>query len=136
MRRVNDTEKKDRSGAFVPGGANEPSGGSSSGGGGGAPQGGLAGALQDALAKRKQKVSGSGMYYSYSFPKAESVLIQFQMTRKTTMTNGERLVLTSERLFRSREHLPSSVLYLDVNRELPIPIVQASLVPIVDSICP
>jgi Wiskott-Aldrich syndrome protein len=43
---------------LVPGGANEAAGSPS---GGGAPQGGLAGALQDALNKRKQRVSGSGM---------------------------------------------------------------------------
>lgn len=59
LRKVQETEKKDRSAALVPGAANEsPS--TPSGGGGSAPQGGLAGALQDALAKRKQKVSGSG----------------------------------------------------------------------------
>lgn len=60
LRKVSEAEKKDRSGAHVPGGANESSSGTPSGGG--APQGGLAGALQDALAKRKQKVSGSGKY--------------------------------------------------------------------------
>lgn len=60
LRKVKDTEKKDRSGAMVPGGANETSAASPSAGG--APQGGLAGALQDALAKRKQKVSGSGKH--------------------------------------------------------------------------
>ena len=96
LRKVNDAEKKDRSGAFVPGAASEPSGGASGGGGGGgAPQGGLAGALQDALAKRKQKVSGSGMYDFFLWVKP--VLIRFQMTKKTTTTNGERLILTTER---------------------------------------
>jgi ribosomal protein S9 len=44
---------------MVPGGANESSSAATPSSGGG-PQGGLAGALQDALAKRKQKVSGSG----------------------------------------------------------------------------
>lgn len=58
LRKVRDTEKRDRSAAMVPGGANESSAPTPSSGGG--PQGGLAGALQDALAKRKQKVSGSG----------------------------------------------------------------------------
>ncbi|KAJ5791040.1 uncharacterized protein N7518_008051 [Penicillium psychrosexuale] len=57
LRKVKDTEKKDRSKALVPGGANESSATSSNAGG--APQGGLAGALQDALNKRKQRVSGS-----------------------------------------------------------------------------
>ncbi|KAJ5213834.1 hypothetical protein N7449_001003 [Penicillium cf. viridicatum] len=57
LRKVKDTEKKDRSKAMVPGGANESS--ATSPNAGGAPQGGLAGALQDALNKRKQRVSGS-----------------------------------------------------------------------------
>ncbi|KAJ5932071.1 hypothetical protein N7516_006560 [Penicillium verrucosum] len=57
LRKVQDTEKKDRSKAMVPGGANESS--ATSPNAGGAPQGGLAGALQDALNKRKQRVSGS-----------------------------------------------------------------------------
>ncbi|KAL2830247.1 hypothetical protein BDW59DRAFT_141299 [Aspergillus cavernicola] len=57
LRKVKDSEKKDRSGAAVPGGASDSSAPTPSTGGG--PQGGLAGALQDALAKRKQKVSGS-----------------------------------------------------------------------------
>ncbi|KKK25078.1 hypothetical protein AOCH_007214 [Aspergillus ochraceoroseus] len=56
LRKVKDSEKRDRSGAVVPGGANESAATPSAGAG---PQGGLAGALQDALAKRKQKVSGS-----------------------------------------------------------------------------
>ncbi|CAI7649952.1 unnamed protein product [Penicillium glandicola] len=57
LRKVKDTEKKDRSNALVPGGVNESS--ATSPNAGGAPQGGLAGALQDALNKRKQRVSGS-----------------------------------------------------------------------------
>ncbi|KAL4898796.1 hypothetical protein BDV59DRAFT_167545 [Aspergillus ambiguus] len=56
LRKVKDSEKRDRSAAMVPGGTNESSAPTPSSGG---PQGGLAGALQDALAKRKQKVSGS-----------------------------------------------------------------------------
>lgn len=60
LRKVKDTERKDRSGAIVPGGVNESTAPSN---GGGAPQGGLAGALQDALNKRKKKVSGSGKSY-------------------------------------------------------------------------
>lgn len=59
LRKVKDSEKKDRSSALVPGGANDSSAASTPGA---APAGGLAGALQDALAKRKQKVSGSGKY--------------------------------------------------------------------------
>lgn len=57
LRKVKENEKRDRSGAAVPGSASESSAPTPSGG---AAQGGLAGALQDALAKRKQKVSGSG----------------------------------------------------------------------------
>ncbi|KAF5855439.1 magnesium ion transporter, partial [Aspergillus alliaceus] len=56
LRKVKDSEKKDRSEAAVPGSANESSTASA---GGGAAQGGMAGALQAALDKRKQKVSGS-----------------------------------------------------------------------------
>ncbi|KAG0157307.1 hypothetical protein PDIDSM_4492 [Penicillium digitatum] len=57
LRKVKETEKKDRSKALMPGAANESSTTSPSAGGN--PQGGLAGALQDALNKRKQRVSGS-----------------------------------------------------------------------------
>ncbi|GAB1197106.1 hypothetical protein APSETT444_006392 [Aspergillus pseudonomiae] len=56
LRKVKDTDKKDRSAAMVPGSANESSAAST---GGGAAQGGMAGALKAALDKRKQKVSGS-----------------------------------------------------------------------------
>ncbi|CEL01899.1 Putative Actin regulatory protein [Aspergillus calidoustus] len=59
LRKVKDSDKRDRSAAMVPGGANESSAAATPSSGVG-PQGGLAGALQDALAKRKQKVSGSG----------------------------------------------------------------------------
>lgn len=64
LRKVKDTEKKDRSAAMVPGTASDSPAAPS---GGGTPAGGLAGALQDALAKRKQKVSGSGMLFSLIF---------------------------------------------------------------------
>lgn len=57
LRKVKESEKRDRSAALAPGGTHD----SPTATGGGAPQGGLAGALQDALARRKQKVSGSGM---------------------------------------------------------------------------
>lgn len=60
LRKVKDSEKRDRSAAMIPGAANDTPATSAPAAGG--PQGGLAGALQDALAKRKQKVSGSGMY--------------------------------------------------------------------------
>jgi hypothetical protein len=60
LKKVSDTEKKDRSAAAVPGA--EPA--ASPSGGGGAPaagaDAGLAGALASALAARKSKVSHSG----------------------------------------------------------------------------
>ena len=65
LRKVKESEKKDRSAAFVPGASNESSTPAPSSGG--TPQGGLAGALQDALAKRKQKVSGSGEFHHVIF---------------------------------------------------------------------
>lgn len=61
MKKVSDTEKKDRSAAAVPGA--EPA--STSGGSGAATPGadaGLAGALASALAARKAKVSHSGKW--------------------------------------------------------------------------
>jgi Wiskott-Aldrich syndrome protein len=67
LKKVSDTEKKDRSQAMVPGSeaaAAAPSSSAGGGGGGGADaaQGGLAGALASALAARKSKVSHSGEY--------------------------------------------------------------------------
>ncbi|GME24124.1 Actin associated WSP1 protein [Neofusicoccum parvum] len=58
LKKVDDSEKKDRSGAMVPGGASPPpaSGGGAAGGG---AESGLAGALASALAARKSKVSHS-----------------------------------------------------------------------------
>ena len=65
LRKVKDTEKRDRSGAAVPGGEASapppPGGGSDSPAGGGG--GGLAGALAAALQQRKKKVSGSGKWF-------------------------------------------------------------------------
>lgn len=65
LRKVKDSDKRDRSAAHVPGssGENGSSGPPAGGAQGGAGGGSLAGALQDALNKRKQKVSGSGMYF-------------------------------------------------------------------------
>lgn len=62
LKKVSDAEKRDRSGALVPG--SEPAAGTLSSGGpsGGAADGGLAGALASALAARKSKVSHSGKY--------------------------------------------------------------------------
>ncbi|OJJ43088.1 hypothetical protein ASPZODRAFT_1213731 [Penicilliopsis zonata CBS 506.65] len=64
LRKVQDSDKKDRSAAAVSGNAN---GSSASTNGAGAPGGGLA-ALKEALDRRKQKVSGSGK----SFPTSSS----------------------------------------------------------------
>lgn len=68
LKKVSDTEKRDRSAAMVPGAepAAPPPPGSSGGagsGGGGDAQGGLAGALASALAARKSKVGNSGMLF-------------------------------------------------------------------------
>lgn len=62
LRKVKDTEKRDRSAAAVPGGesaAPAPPGAPATPAG---DAGGLAGALQAALANRKKKVSGSGKF--------------------------------------------------------------------------
>ncbi|KAK5065394.1 hypothetical protein LTR84_001232 [Exophiala bonariae] len=62
LRKVKDSEKRDRSAAQVPGSENvasAPSGGAPGSPAGGADQGGLAGALAAALSQRKKKVSGS-----------------------------------------------------------------------------
>lgn len=61
---MSDADKKDRSGALVPG--KEPASGSGAMAGGAAAAGadaGLAGALANALAVRKSKVSHSGKLY-------------------------------------------------------------------------
>lgn len=65
LRRVRDSDKRDRSAAAVPGAESSAPpppgpGGASSGGDG---QAGLAGALAAALSQRKKKVSGSGKFY-------------------------------------------------------------------------
>ncbi|KAM5501491.1 hypothetical protein McaMca56_002236 [Microsporum canis] len=53
LRKVSEAEKRDRSAAIVPGSAADTSSASP------APAGGMMGAIQDALAKRKKKVSAS-----------------------------------------------------------------------------
>ena len=63
MKKVSDTEKRDRSAALVPGQEPAappppPAGGAAAGAGG--DHGGLAGALASALAARKSKVRESG----------------------------------------------------------------------------
>ncbi|KAH9828107.1 wiskott-Aldrich syndrome protein homolog-like protein 1 [Teratosphaeria destructans] len=62
LKKVSDSEKRDRSAALVPGqesSAPPAPGGGGAGGGGAEAQGGLAGALASALAVRKSKVSHS-----------------------------------------------------------------------------
>ncbi|EKG18067.1 EVH1 domain-containing protein [Macrophomina phaseolina MS6] len=60
LKKVSDSEKKDRSAAMVPGASSSPPPASSGGGAAGAgADGGLAGALASALAARKSKVSHS-----------------------------------------------------------------------------
>lgn len=71
LKKVKDSEKKDRSAAMVPGteggGSSGAAGGAGASAGGAAAQGGLAGALADALSKRKKKVSGSGECFYFLF---------------------------------------------------------------------
>lgn len=62
LRKVKDTEKRDRSAVVVPGSDAATSAATPSAPAPGADSAGLAGALQAALQKRKQKVSGSGTY--------------------------------------------------------------------------
>ena len=67
LKKVSDTEKRDRSAAAVPGGEPAAPPPPSSGGGGGDAQGGLAGALASALAARKSKVANSGEFCQVLF---------------------------------------------------------------------
>ncbi|KLJ10422.1 hypothetical protein EMPG_14210, partial [Blastomyces silverae] len=60
LRKVKDTERRDRSAATVPGAGSEtPSSPAASGGAGAGEPNSMLGSLQAALNKRKQKVSGS-----------------------------------------------------------------------------
>lgn len=96
LRKVKDTEKRDRSAAQVPGGetgSSAPDGAPPTPAG---DAGGLAGALQAALAKRKTKVSGSGKLQALPISVFE-VLMRLQMTRRMTTTIGEA-TLSSEKL--------------------------------------
>lgn len=63
MKKVGDTERRDRSAALVPGATDGASGGrGTSPTPIGGAEGGLAGALAAALSKRKAKVSASGTF--------------------------------------------------------------------------
>lgn len=100
LKKVSDTEKRDRSAAALPGGgAGAPD--APSGGGAGAPAGdagGLAGALQAALNQRKKKVSGSGKFLLSlcCVARANDLL---QMMKKMTMTIGSYLHIVANTLF-------------------------------------
>ncbi|OJD27117.1 hypothetical protein ACJ73_01484, partial [Blastomyces percursus] len=59
LRKVKDSEKRDRSAAAVPGASSETQSSPSSGGAGAGEPNSMLGSLQAALNKRKQKVSGS-----------------------------------------------------------------------------
>ena len=88
LRKVRDTEKRDRSAAAVPG--TESTAPAPPGGAPAAPDAGLAGALQAALNKRKQKVSGSGMLYVHNDASAR-ILTYSQTTKKTMTMIGRRM---------------------------------------------
>jgi Wiskott-Aldrich syndrome protein len=63
LKKVSDSEKRDRSAAAVPGQEPaSPAGGAGGAAAGGAAAGGMAGALASALAARKAKVSHSGEF--------------------------------------------------------------------------
>ena len=94
LRKVSATEKRDRSAAAVPGGesaAPPPLGGAPA-----APAGdsaGLAGALQAALNKRKQKVVGSGRSkFMRADEDSQVTLTLMQMMRRTTTMIGSGCV--------------------------------------------
>ena len=78
---MSESEKKDRSGAIVPGSASSgPSASGAGSSGGAAADGGLAGALASALAARKSKVSHSGKYITiFKFKVLSSCNSQFHI---------------------------------------------------------
>lgn len=91
LKKVSDSEKKDRSAALVPGNESSgPSAPASGGGGGGDAGGGLAGALASALAARKSKVSHSGKCNIDASSFTRAVANDFQMTRMTRTTGISR----------------------------------------------
>ena len=99
LKKVSESEKRDRSGAAVPGA--EPASPAPGGGGGaaagGAAAGGMAGALASALAARKAKVSHSGEYFPplvlrEMFSTEVGLLMVLQMTRRMMMI-GELVIL-------------------------------------------
>ena len=69
LRKVKDSEKRDRSAAAVPGAEPGPATGDgpSTAAAGADAGGGLAGALAAALSQRKKKVSGSGKFWQPIF---------------------------------------------------------------------
>ena len=92
LKKVKDTEKRDRSAAAVPG--SEPAAGAAATSPGGAPaaggdQGGLAGALAAALSQRKKKVAAGSGELLISRDLIRDVLTAVQMTRRMMTTIGE-----------------------------------------------
>jgi F0F1-type ATP synthase membrane subunit c/vacuolar-type H+-ATPase subunit K len=86
LKKVSDTEKRDRSAAAVPG--SEPAAPAAGAAAGGAAassaeaQGGLAGALASALAARKSKVSHSGKYLVVRMVLLEGLQLTFIHRRR------------------------------------------------------
>jgi neural Wiskott-Aldrich syndrome protein len=107
LRKVKDSEKRDRSAAAVPGGESSappppPGAGPGSPGANGGQEGGLAGALAAALSQRKKKVSGSGRSTSVEGMRGcfvSFLLMILQMMRRTMTMIGER-----------RSHIPNQPL--------------------------
>jgi hypothetical protein len=83
LKKVSDSEKRDRSQAAVPG-AETPAGAAGSGPATPGGEAGLAGALASALAARKAKVSHSGMYMQL-FRQVGDVLTFTQMMSRIRM---------------------------------------------------
>jgi hypothetical protein len=96
LRKVSEVEKRDRSAAAVPGGessAPAAASGTPASPGGGADGGGLAGALAEALSRRKKKVSGSGESFLDASHHSNANCLRAQMTKRRTMTIGDGLEL-------------------------------------------
>ena len=100
LKKVSDSEKRDRSAAAVPGSeaASAPSA-ATSGGGGDAAQGGLAGALASALAARKSKVSHSGKFIPGERETLEGFCANYfvQMMRRMMMIGRDDQIVEDSR---------------------------------------
>ncbi len=94
LRKVKDTEKRDRSAAAVPGSEAPAAPGGAPGSPAQADQGGLAGALAAALSQRKKKVSGSGEFAPFIVlllvcAEVSANCMIFQTMKRMTMTIGD-----------------------------------------------